>query len=272
MENRELKVHAKNVRKKIIEMIYSAQSGHPGGALSAADIITYLYMEKMDIDKDNVATTERDRFVLSKGHASALLYAILDEKGLLDEDIHSFRKIDSRLQGHPSMRYLKGVDMSTGSLGQGASAACGMALANKLDRNDHHVYCLVGDGESEEGIIWEAMMAAHNYHLDNLTYILDYNHLQIDGRIEKVMDPTPFKEKYEAFGLYVSECDGHDFDSIRKAFADAAEIKDRPQVIIAHTVKGKGVSFMENDAAWHGSAPNEAQYKQAMAELDEEEA
>ncbi len=272
MENRELKIHAKNVRKKIIEMIYSAQSGHPGGALSATDVITYLYFEKMDISEDNVSSLDRDRFVLSKGHASALLYAILDEKGLLDEDIHTFRKIDSKLQGHPSMRYLKGVDMSTGSLGQGASVAVGMALANKLDQNGHHIYCLVGDGESEEGIMWEAMMAAHHYHLDNLTYILDLNHLQIDGQIEKVMDPTPFKEKYEAFGLYVAKCDGHDFDSIKKAFAEVSKVDDRPQVIIAHTVKGKGVSFMENDPSWHGSAPNEAQYKQALAELDKEEA
>lgn len=270
MENRELKIHAKNVRKKIIEMIYSAQSGHPGGALSAADIITYLYMEKMDISKDNIDSNKRDRFVLSKGHASALLYAILDEKGLLNEDIHSFRKIDSKLQGHPSMRYLKGVDMSTGSLGQGASVAVGMALSNKLDDNGYHVYCLIGDGESEEGIIWEAMMAAHNYRLADLTYILDFNHLQIDGNIEKVMDPTPFKEKFEAFGLCVFECDGHDFDSIRKAFDDASKIKDRPQVIIAHTIKGKGVSFMENEASWHGTAPNAEQYKQALEELERE--
>ncbi len=270
MEKEVLRHHASGVRQKIIEMIYAAQSGHPGGALSAADIVTYLYYEKMDIDADNISSTDRDRFVLSKGHASALLYAILDELGLLDEDIHSFRKVGSKLQGHPSMRYLKGVDMSTGSLGQGASVAVGMALADKLDGNDHHVYCLLGDGESEEGLVWEAMMAAHNYKLSNLTYILDFNHLQIDGHIEDVMDPTPFKEKFEAFGLKVVECDGHDFDSIAKAFDETEAYKEGPQVIIAHTVKGKGVSFMEGEVGWHGAAPNKEQYDQAMSELKKE--
>ena len=270
MEKEVLKKHANSVRQKIIEMVYAASSGHIGGALSAADIVTYLYFEKMGIDESNVAKTTRDRFVLSKGHASALLYGILDEKGLLKEDIHSFRKINSKLQGHPSMRYLDGVDMSTGSLGQGASVAVGMALSNKLDGNDYHVYCLLGDGESEEGIVWEAMMAASNYKLDNLTYILDFNHLQIDGPIEEVMDPTPFKEKFEAFGLKVVECDGHDFDSIAKAFEETESYKDGPQVIIAHTVKGKGVSFMEAEVGWHGTAPSTEQYEQAMAELKKE--
>lgn len=272
MHNEVLKEHARNIRKMIIEMIHAANSGHPGGALSAADVMTYLYFEKMDITKENVDSRERDRFILSKGHASAALYATLKEKGLLDEDIHSFRKIDSKLQGHPSMQYLAGVDMTTGSLGQGSSVAVGMALADKLDQNGHHVYCLLGDGESEEGLVWEAMMAAHHYGLSDLTYILDFNHLQIDGRIEDVIDPTPFKEKFEAFGLATFECDGHDFDSIREAFKKASEVSDRPQVIIAHTIKGKGVSFMEDQASWHGSAPNDEEYMKAIEELDREDA
>ena len=270
MDKLELKKHARNVRKKIIEMVYAAQSGHPGGSLSAADILTYLYYEVMDVNKDNLESKDRDRFVLSKGHASPALYGILDEMGLLDEDITSFRQIGSKLQGHPSMEFLKGVDMSTGSLGQGASVAVGMALANKLDGVPYRVYCLVGDGECQEGLVWEALMAAHNYHLNNLIYILDYNDLQIDGRIEEVMDPTPFKEKFEAFGLRVYECDGHDFDDIESVFKAIEKDDDRPSMIIAHTIKGKGVSFMEGQAQWHGVAPNAEQYQEAMTELSEE--
>ena len=269
MEELELKKHANSVRKKIVDMVYTAQSGHPGGSLGAADIVTYLYFEEMDISENNVKSIDRDRFVLSKGHVSPLLYAVLDEKGLLHEDLHTFRQVNSNLQGHPNMNEVDGVDMSTGSLGQGTSVAVGMALANKLDKNDHRVYALVGDGESEEGIIYEAMMAAHHYHLDNLCLILDLNHLQIDGNNEDVMNPTPHKEKFEAFGFNVTECDGHDFNSIAKAFECFHNEHERPTVIIAHTIKGKGVSFMENNYAWHGSAPNAEQYEIAMNDLKE---
>ncbi len=267
MNNDELKIHAINVRKNIVDMVYFAKSGHIGGSLSATDITTFLYFEKMNIDKENIKKIARDRFVLSKGHASPLLYAVLNEKGLLNEDLHTFRGINSRLQGHPSMRCLDGIDMSTGSLGQGVSAAVGMAIANKMDGNDHHIYCLMGDGECEEGLVWEAMMSAHYYELHNLTYILDYNGLQLDGTLKDTIGPEPFKEKFEAFGLKVFECDGHDFDSIRDAFLKCDQIKDTAQVVIAHTVKGKGVSFMENDTLWHGNAPNQKQYELAIREL-----
>lgn len=250
-------------------MVYSAQSGHPGGSLSSADILTELYFEQMDIDENNVSTLDRDRFVLSKGHASPLLYATLMEKGLLSKDlIPTFRQTGSPLQGHPNMHYVKGVDMSTGSLGQGISAAVGMAISNKLvDHNDHRIYFLLGDGECEEGQVWEACMAAGHYHLDNLCGILDYNHLQIDGNIKDVGAPEPFVPKFEAFGWHTIEADGHDFESLRKAFEEAKETKGQPTMIVAHTVKGKGVSFMENNAKWHGSAPNKEQYEQAMKEL-----
>lgn len=269
MEELELKKHANNVRKKIIDMVYTAQSGHPGGSLSAADLLTYLYFVEMDVNKENVKGIDRDRFVLSKGHVSPALYGVLDEAGLLKDDLKTFRQIDSNLQGHPNMNEVDGVDMSTGSLGQGTSCAVGMALANKLDNNGHKVYVLLGDGESEEGIIYEAMMAASHYHLDNLCIVLDLNHLQIDGPIEEVMNPTPHKEKFEAFGFKVAECDGHDFSSIDKAFEVFRNTNDQPTCIIAHTIKGKGVSFMENNAAWHGSAPNDEQYKIAMNDLKE---
>lgn len=260
--------HALNIRKNILKMVYSAQSGHPGGSLSAADILTDLYFNQMDINQENVNTIDRDRFVLSKGHASPLLYAVLCEKGFIkEEDLDGFRQIDSKLQGHPNMNYVDGVDMSTGSLGQGISCAVGMALANKLDKNEHRIYCLLGDGESEEGQIWEACMAASHYKLDNLCMILDYNHLQIDGNIKDVIGPEPFKSKFEAFGFYTIEIDGHNFEEIDEAFNKAKEIKGQPTMIIAHTVKGKGVSFMENNYAWHGSAPNTEQYEQAMKEL-----
>lgn len=264
----ELLRHAANVRVNIVKMVAGASSGHPGGSLSAADILTDLYFNEMDITAENADTIDRDRFVLSKGHASPLLYAVLAEKGILSEDeLMTFRRIDSKLQGHPNMNYVKGVDMSTGSLGQGLSAAVGMALANKLDKNDHRIYCLVGDGESEEGQIWEAAMAAAHYKLDNLCAIVDFNGLQIDGNITDVMNPTPFDKKFEAFNWNVLTIDGHDFDQIENAFEEAKTCKEKPTVIIAHTVKGKGVSYMENNAAWHGSAPNEQQCEQAVKEL-----
>ncbi len=264
----ELLKHAANIRMNIVKMVSAASSGHPGGSLSAADILTCLYFNVMDINKENAGTIDRDRFVLSKGHASPLLYATLAEKGILnEEDLMTFRKIDSKLQGHPNMNYVKGVDMSTGSLGQGLSTAVGMALANKLDKNEHRIYCLVGDGESEEGQIWEAAMAAAHYKLDNLCAILDFNGLQIDGNITDVMNPTPFDKKFEAFNWNVLTIDGHDFDQIEHAFAQAKQCKGKPTLILAHSVKGKGVSYMENNAAWHGSAPNKEQCEQAIKEL-----
>lgn len=269
-DKEELIVHARNVRRSIIRMVAHAHSGHPGGSLSAADILTYLYFNEMEISRDNLTDPKRDRFVLSKGHASPALYAVLAEKGFLpEEELDTFRAIDSRLQGHPKRQPELGIDMSTGSLGQGISVAAGMALAYKVSGTKARVYTLTGDGESEEGEVWEACMAAAHYQLDNLTIILDYNHLQIDGNIRDVIGPEPFREKYEAFGLHVVECDGHDFDSLAGAFREAKATRGVPTVIIAHTVKGKGVSFMENQAGWHGKAPDEEQAKAALAELEE---
>ena len=238
MENKILELYANRIRKHILTEVYSAKSGHPGGSLSAADILTELYFEQMDINKDNVNTIDRDRFVLSKGHASPVLYATLAEKGLVD------------------IEQLKGI-----------SCAVGMAIANKVDENDHRIYCLLGDGECEEGEVWEAAMAASHYKLDNLCAILDYNHLQIDGNIDDVISPEPFKSKFEAFGWRVIEANGHDFNSLRTAFNFAKQTVDKPTIIIAHTIKGKGVSFMENNYAWHGAAPNDEQYETAMKEL-----
>ncbi len=269
MDNNELKKHALNIRRNIIEMVYAAQSGHPGGSLGSADIMTFLYFEEMNVNKDNVATTDRDRFVLSKGHCSPGIYATLYEAGLIDEDLKTFRQIDSKLQGHPSMKMLDAIDMSTGSLGQGLSCAVGMALANKLDGNDNRVYALCGDGESEEGIIWEALMAACHYKLDNLCIIFDENGLQIDGNVQDVIGPLPLYDKAIAFGARTVECDGNDFDSLRNAFKFARQTKGVPTVIIAKTVKGKGVSYMENNYAWHGAAPKEEDYKKAMEDLKE---
>ena len=269
MENNELKKHALNIRRDIIEMIYAAQSGHPGGSLGCTDILTYLYFEEMNINNDNLKSTNRDRFVLSKGHCSPALYGTLTEKGLIHEDLKTFRKLGSKLQGHPSMIYLEGVDMSTGSLGQGVSTAVGMAIANKLDKNDNRVYALLGDGESEEGLVWEAMMAACHYKLDNLVIIFDNNNLQIDGNVEDVIGPLPLLDKAKAFGANAIKCDGHDFDSIRNAFNKARNTKGKPTVIVAHTIKGKGVSFMENDYGWHGKAPSDDEYKKAMEDLKE---
>ena len=268
----ELQEHARHIRQNIIRMVYSAQSGHPGGSLSSADILSYLFFEEMDINKENVNTIDRDRFVLSKGHASPLLYGTLCEKGFLtQEDILTFRKINSKVQGHPNMNMTPGVDMSTGSLGQGLSAGVGMALANKLDKNNHRIYVLVGDGESEEGQIWEAAMSAAHYKLDNLCAVLDFNGLQIDGKITDVMNPTPLDEKFKAFGWHVICIDGHNYEEIKAAFDEAKATKGQPTLILAHTLKGKGVSFMEGEAGWHGKAPNEEQYHIAMKDLGGEE-
>lgn len=266
---KELKLHAANVRKMALTAVYSAASGHPGGSLSAADILTYLYMEEMNIDPQNPKMADRDRFVLSKGHCSPALYGVLAERGFLPkEDIKTFRQADSYLQGHPDMKGVPGVDMSTGSLGQGISAACGMAKAAKLDGKSYRVWTMLGDGECEEGQVWEAAMFAAHYQLDNLTAFLDFNGLQIDGDITKVMNPTPFDKKFEAFGWHIVRIDAHDFNQIENAVAEAKATVGKPTLILADSVKGKGVSFMENQAKWHGAAPNEEQYKQAMDEID----
>ena len=270
-ENRkkELKKIALNVRKGVIEGTFNAKSGHPGGSLSIADIVTYLYFEKMNVNPENPQDENRDRFVLSKGHTAPALYAALALKGFFPvELIKTLRKPDSILQGHPSMRYTPGVDMSTGSLGQGISVACGMALGAKLKGQDFKVYVPLGDGEIEEGQVWEAAMFAGNRKLDNLVAIVDYNNLQIDGSLDEVNSPYPIKEKFEAFNWNVIEICGHCFDQIEEAFKKADECKGKPTCIVAKTVKGKGVSFMEDKCDWHGSAPNAEQYEQAMAELD----
>lgn len=268
MENRELKLHATHIRQGIIEAVHSAKSGHPGGSLSSADIMTVLYFDEMRVKPEEPKWADRDRFVLSKGHCSPALYATLAERGFFPkEDLKTFRHIDSYLQGHPEMKKVPGVDMSTGSLGQGISAANGMALAGKLDNKDYRVYALLGDGELEEGQVWEAAMFAAHYQLDNLTAFVDFNGLQIDGDITKVMNPTPIDQKYQAFGWHVITIDGHDYDAIRAAIAEAKTVKGKPTMIIAKTTKGKGVSFMENQAGWHGNAPNDEQYETAMADL-----
>lgn len=264
----DLQYHAAEVRKSIVKMVSEAKSGHPGGSLSATDLITYLYFKEMNIDSNNAATIDRDRFVLSKGHASPLLCAVLAEKGLINkEDLKTFRKINSKLQGHPNMNYVAGVDMSTGSLGQGISTAVGMALANKLDNKSDRIYALLGDGECQEGQVWEAAMSAAHYKLNNLCAIVDFNQLQIDGDIKDVLNPTPIDKKFEAFNWNVIQINGHDFDEIASAFKQARACEDKPTVIIAHTIKGKGVSYMENNYAWHGAAPNKEQLEQALKEL-----
>ena len=270
-ENRkkELKKIALNVRKGVIEGTFNAKSGHPGGSLSITDIITYLYFEKMNVNPEKPADENRDRFVLSKGHTAPALYAALAHRGFFPvELLKTLRKPDSILQGHPSMRYTPGVDMSTGSLGQGISVACGMALGAKLKGKDFKVYVPLGDGEIEEGQVWEAAMFAGNRRLDNLVAIVDYNNLQIDGSLDEVNSPYPIKEKFEAFNWNVIEINGHCFDQIEDAFNKADECKGKPTCIVAKTVKGTGVSFMEDKCDWHGSAPNAEQYEQAMAELD----
>ena len=265
--NEQLQIHATSIRRNIVKMVTSAKSGHPGGSLSATDLITTLYFNFMDINEENVESINRDRFVLSKGHAAPLLYAVLAEKGLLKEDLLSLRKFGSPLQGHPNMNMVRGVDMSTGSLGQGISCAVGMALANKMDQKEYRIYALLGDGESQEGQVWEAAMAAAHYKLDNLCAVLDYNKLQIDGCVHDVMSPAPLDKKFEAFGWHVIEIDGHDFEQINKAFEEAKTIKGKPTLILANTIKGKGVSFMENNANWHGVAPKPEECEAALKEL-----
>ena len=265
----ELKKTAANVRLGIVEAVYRASSGHPGGSLSVADVLTYLYFEEMNVDPKNPKWEDRDRLVLSKGHTSPALYATLANRGFFPvEDLKTFRQIDSYLQGHPDMKGTPGVDMSTGSLGLGISAACGIALAAKIGGKDYRTYTIVGDGESQEGQVWEALMFASHYKLDNLCVYIDWNGLQIDGKITDVMNPTPYKEKLEAFGFNVISIDAHDFEQLEAAFNAAKECKGKPTAIIAKSVKGKGVSYMENQAGWHGSAPNAEQYAQAVAEIN----
>ena len=265
----ELAIIANKVRKNALTGIFNAASGHPGGSLSIADLLTLLYFEVMNVDPKNPKNPQRDRFVLSKGHTAPALYSVLAERGFFPtEDIKTLRNIDSYLQGHPDMNKVPGVDMSTGSLGQGVSAAGGMALAAKLDNKDYRVYTVLGDGELEEGQVWEQAMFAAHYNLDNLTAFIDFNGLQIDGDITKVMNPTPIDKKFEAFGWHVIVTDAHDFDKLESAIAEAKATKDKPTAIIMKSVKGKNVSFMENNPAWHGAAPNEEQYNQAISELD----
>lgn len=265
-----IRARANTIRRHIISMIHSAGSGHPGGSLSAADIVTTLYFREMRLDPERPDWPDRDRFVLSKGHAAPVLYAALAERGYFPvEDLMTLRKLGSPLQGHPDMKKLPGVEMSTGSLGQGLSAANGMALAAKLDDRDYRVYVLLGDGELQEGQVWEAAMAAAHYGLDNLTAFVDFNGLQIDGPVTEVMSPLPLPEKWRAFGWEVIEIDGHDVEQIIEAVAKAKNVKGRPTVVIAETVKGKGVSFMEAEVDWHGTAPKDDQKEQAIAELTE---
>ncbi len=268
-----LKEIARRIRVGSIRGVFSAKSGHPGGSLSIADILACLYFDEMNIDPKNPKWEDRDRFVLSKGHTAPALYAALAERGFFPkEDLTTLRKIDSYLQGHPDMKGTPGVDMTTGSLGLGISAACGMALSGKIRGKDYRVYSILGDGESEEGQVWEAAMFASHYKLDNLTAFLDLNYLQIDGKITDVMNPTPHDEKFRAFGWNVIVIDGHDIEAILDALAKARACKGKPTMIIANTVKGKGVSFMENNAGWHGKAPNADECALALKELGEEEA
>lgn len=269
MDTLALKKTANEVRKGIVTGVHSAKSGHPGGSLSAADILTYLFFEEMNIDPKDPKKADRDRFVLSKGHIAPGYYSTLAQRGFFPvEDLTTLRHVGSYLQGHPDMKHIPGVDMSSGSLGQGGSAAVGMALAGKMDNKDYRVYCLFGDGEIQEGQVWEAAMFAGARKLDNLVFIVDNNGLQIDGNIEDVCSPYPIADKFKAFNFNVIEIDAHDFDQIGAAFQKARETKGQPTAIVAKSVKGKGVSFMENQASWHGSAPNDEQYAQAMADLD----
>ena len=269
MNNLELEKMANEIRKDIVTAVHSAKSGHPGGSLSSADIFTYLYFEEMNVDPANPKWEDRDRFVLSKGHVAPGLYSTLAEKGYFPkEDLKTLRHTGSYLQGHPDMKHIPGIDMSSGSLGQGVSVAVGMAAAGKYDKKDYRVYTLTGDGEIQEGQIWEAAMWAGHPKLDNLVVIVDNNNLQIDGSVEDVCSPYPIDKKFEAFNFHVINIDGNDFDQIRAAFKEARETKGMPTAIIAKTVKGKGVSFMENAAGWHGKAPNDEEYEIAMADLE----
>ena len=261
---------ARQIRVDAVKSIHAAKSGHPGGALSIADILAYLYFEEMNVDPKDPKKADRDRLVLSKGHACPALYAALSEKGFFPkEELMSLRKYGSMLQGHPDMKHIPGVDMSTGSLGQGISAACGMALSGKISGESYRVYAILGDGEIEEGQVWEAAMFARHYKLDNLCAFIDFNDLQVDGTVEEVIDPTPIDEKFKAFGWNVVVIDGHDLEQIESAVKCAKATKDRPTAIIAKTVKGKGVSYMENAVGWHGKAPNDEEFAVAMKELGE---
>ncbi|MCH4193546.1 MAG: transketolase [Butyrivibrio sp.] len=269
MTNKELQKTANEVRKGIVTAVHSAKCGHPGGSLSSADMMTYLYFEEMRIDPKNPKNPDRDRFVLSKGHCAPALYSVMAQRGYFPvEELTTLRKLGSRLQGHPSMNYLPGIDMSSGSLGQGISAACGMALSAKLDHKDFRVYTLLGDGEIEEGQVWEASMFAGFRKLDNLVVIVDNNGLQIDGPVDKVNSPYPIDKKFEAFNFHVIKIEADDFDQIRSALAEARNTKGMPTAIIMHSTKGKGVSFMENQVSWHGKAPNDEEYATAMADLE----
>ncbi len=269
MDTIALKKTANEIRKGIVTAVYNAKSGHPGGSLSAADIMTYLYFEEMNVDPQDPKKADRDRFVLSKGHIAPAWYSTLAHKGYFPvEDLKTLRHVGSYLQGHPDMKHIPGVDMSSGSLGQGISAAVGMALSAKMDNASYRVYAMLGDGETQEGQVWEAAMFAGARKLDNLVVIVDNNGLQIDGDIAEVCSPYPLADKFRAFNFHVIEIDAHDFDQIDAAFAKAKETKGMPTAIIAKSVKGKGVSFMENQASWHGSAPNDEQYEQALADLE----
>ncbi|MFO7611468.1 MAG: transketolase [Clostridia bacterium] len=266
----DLRKKAVTIRKHIIDEVYSAASGHPGGSLSSTEIFTYLFLKEMRLNPNEPRWSDRDRFVLSKGHCAPGLYAALAERGFFPVgDLKGFRSIDSYLQGHPSMKDVPGVDMSTGSLGQGISAAVGMAMAGKLDKKDYRVFALLGDGEIEEGQVWEAMMSAAHYKLDNLTAFLDHNGLQIDGKTSDIMCPGDVVAKFKAFNWNVIQIDGHDFEAIEAAVDEAKRSKVCPTMIVAETIKGKGVSYMENEPGWHGMAPNDEEYKIAMKELDE---
>ena len=269
-DNKKLEEMTKKVRLGIIEAVYSNQSGHPGGSLSIADIMTVLYFNEMNIDNENPKWEDRDRLILSKGHCSPALYSALANRGYFPvEDLKTFRNINSYLQGHPDMKHIPGVDMTTGSLGQGLSAANGMAISAKLDNKNYRVYCILGDGEIEEGQIWEAAMTSAKYKLDNLCVIVDNNNLQIDGTIEEVMSPYPIDEKFRSFGFQIINIDGHNIREIIDALDVAKNVKEKPVCIIAKTIKGKGISYMENKAEWHGKAPNEEQYELALKELEE---
>lgn len=268
MDKKKLSSIALGIRKNAVAAVHAAKSGHPGGSLGIADLLAYLYFEEMNVDPKNPQWEDRDRFVLSKGHTCPAYYAVLAEKGFFDKELLlTFRKPDSILQGHPDMKHIPGVDMSTGSLGQGISAACGMALSGKIRNKNYRVYAILGDGESEEGQVWEAAMMAAHYNLSNLCIFIDSNGLQIDGTVAEVMNPQPFDEKFKAFGWNVCVIDGHDFDQIASACENARK-SDRPTAVICNTVKGKGVSYMENNVSWHGSAPNDEQYAVACADLE----
>ena len=269
LSNKQLALTAAKARLLGVTMVYEAASGHPGGSMSCMDVLTTLYFDEMNVDPKDAKNPDRDRFVMSKGHCSPALYPVLALRGFFPvEELKMFRRIDGHMSGHVEMKYVNGVDMSTGSLGQGISTAVGMAMGAKLKGQSYRVYSILGDGEVAEGQVWEAMMAAAKYKLDNLCAIVDVNGLQIDGRTEDVMPTEPLDKKFESFGAHVIKADGHDFDSIKAAFAEARTVKGQPTVILAKTVKGKGVSFMENQAGWHGKAPNAEQYTQAKAELE----